>query len=209
MHHPPPLPRHIVNVAPFAVVNIVLSRRQAMLQPAMKQVDLSIILPGQFMSKHPRDNQRSNRTNRVGKKRVRPVERMNKPRIATIGMGLPIGNNRRPPRRLHSATGLERHLVKSHFPRVMRNALFPHQTAKIAIGADIVETVIVNADMAYMPGHMADGIVPPDFKKIAITGGVESEQCAPVLKALRPFSPSARRIFPGGGEDWGAVGDVP
>ena len=151
-----------------------------MLQAAMQQIDFPIILAGQFMPKHPCDNERSNRSDRVGKKRVRPIERMNKPRITPIGMIFADPRESKstaPPARPRC---LERQFVRRQLPRIMRNPFFPHQSAEVAIGADIVEAMIVHANMADVFGHVLERYCSAaDFKKLAIIGCVESQQRQP------------------------------
>ena len=54
--------------------------------------------------------------------------------------------------------------------------------------------MIVHAEVRDVRGHPFNCVAPPDLQKPRVAGGVELEQRRTVLKPLRPFRPSARRV---------------
>ncbi|SPE59382.1 hypothetical protein SBV1_3160016 [Verrucomicrobia bacterium] len=70
------------------------------------------------------------------------------------------------------------------------------QPQQVAIGADIVEPVVMHAKVAEVRGHPFHRGGSPTLEKGAVAGGIELQEARTVLEALGPFGPSARRVFP-------------
>ena len=67
---------------------------------------------------------------------------------------------------------------------------FEYQAAKIAVGAHVVEAVIVHTGVGHVRRHALDGVSPSDFEESAVTGRVELKDHRAKLKALRPLGPT-------------------
>ena len=133
------------------------------------------------------ERQHTQRADGVRKKGLRPVEGIDVA-AAVVGAG--------PAARLHGAGNLGRQFVKVPFPRVLANASLVHQAQEISVGADVVEAVIVYADMGDVCRHHLDGFALADFEKRLVTSGVVVQEGRAVLKALGPFGPSLGRVAP-------------
>src|SRR4029453_4433337 len=83
--------------------------------------------------------------------------------------------------------------------------MFTREAPEIAVGADVVEAVIVDADVREVRRHPVDGARSPELEEFRLAGRVELQQRRPELKALRPLGPPARAIAPVGGEHRRAV----
>ena len=55
--------------------------------------------------------------------------------------------------RLHRARALEREIEVFHLPGIVRNASLADQPAQIPVGADLIEAVVVHAEVGDMGGH--------------------------------------------------------
>ena len=71
---------------------------------------------------------------------------------------------------------------------------FVHQPPEIAVRADVVEAVVVDADVRQMRGHHGDGPLAAELQIPLVVRGVELQQHRAVLKALRPLGPAAGRV---------------
>ena len=67
-----------------------------------------------------------------------------------------IGGDR-PAHRLHGTAHPERVLVEGQFPIVVVDAALEHQPAQIAVGGDVVESVVVDTFMREVGGHSLSG----------------------------------------------------
>ena len=95
------------------------------------------------------------------------------------------------------------------FPFIGWEASFLEKAAKISIGADVVEPMVMDADMSDMRRHEAKGSVTTNAEHFLIIRCVELEDCRAVLESLRPLGPTAGGVFAFNGEDRGAVGILP
>src|SRR5438876_7638782 len=120
------------------------------------------------------------RPQRVDEQRMGTIERVDEP--ATVV-------NPRPARRLDRAGDFQRQFVKVLLPLVERNFTFAHQAEQIAEGGDIVESVIVDADVREVGRHALEGVAPADFQERFLAGGIELQQRRAELKPLRPLGP--------------------
>src|ERR1051325_6500385 len=96
-----------------------------------------------------------------------------------------------PPRSLDSARNLQGQLVEILLAFVEWNFSLPHQPPQISVGGDIVEPVVVHAQVRDMRGHPLNRVAPSEFEKSIVSGRVELQQRRAVLKSLRPFRPAA------------------
>src|SRR3989454_12430808 len=80
--------------------------------------------------------------------------------------------------------------------RPPRSTLFPyttlfrslaHQAKQIAIGGDVIEAVIVHADVRHVRGHALNRVAPPDFKETLVAGRIELQQRRTKLETLGPL----------------------
>ena len=152
------------------------------------------------MAQTVRDGQRSQRTNRVAKQRVRAVERINI--SMTVRGGAPAS-------RLHGPGCLEGQFIQFAFPPVVRNASFAHQPVEIAIGADVVEAVVMNADVRHMRCHAVDRMISADLQKSLVAGRIKLKNGPTELKALGPLGPALGLILSLNGKDRRACLIVP
>ena len=137
------------------------------------------------MAKLMRKRQRSAGANRIDKQRLRAVER--------IDVAGAVGRFR-PARRLHRAADFKRQLKIASLPGVVRHAPFVHQPPQVAVGADVVEAVIVDADVRKMRRHHRERALAAELQKSLVARRVELQQCGAILKALRPLGPALRRV---------------
>ena len=84
-----------------------------------------------------------------------------------------------------------------------------HQAQEIAVGADVVEAVVMHAGMGDVRGHEVDGVAPADVEERLVPRDLELIDRRAELEALRPFRPAARGVFALDGEDGRALGGVP
>src|SRR5262249_7179452 len=91
----------------------------------------------------------------------------------------------------------------------MGNSALGHEPAQVAVGGDVVETMIVHADMGDVDGHVLEDPAPAQFQEARLSGRLELQKSRTKLKALRPLGPTARRITPAHGEHGRAVAGQP
>ena len=113
--------------------------------------------------------------------------------------------NPRPARSLHRAGNFQRQFVKIPFALVKRDCSLVHHAKQVAIGGNVVETVVVHADVRDVRGHAFDRVAPAEFQKPLLAGRVELQQRRSKLKALRPFRPPPRGVFAFHGKNRRAV----
>ena len=116
-----------------------------------------------------------------------------KPPAATASSAAPDG-----------AARLERELVEAppQSPASMRRSRQPPEDA---VGADVVEAVIVHAHVRQVRRHALHGARSTQLEKRRVSRRVELQQRGAELEALRPLGPSARLIAPLHREDRRAV----
>lgn len=187
---------NIVGVATFAVVDIVTGGGFGVLEGAMEEIDFSIVFSHEPMSENVGKAEGAKRADGIGEERLGAVERAD---VAELGGELgPAGG-------LDGAAGFEGEIVEVGFPIVGGEATFAEESAQIAVGADIVEAVIVNPDVGDVDGHSAEGGVAADLEHGFISGGIVLKDGRAVDKAFGPLGPTAGGVFSLDGEDGGAV----
>src|SRR5687768_17469492 len=117
---------------------------------------------------------------------MRPVEGVNVTRP---------GFDRRPPRSLDSPGNFEGEFVEIVLALVPVDLPFAHEPPKIAIGGNVVEPMIVHAEMRDMRSHALNRVVTSDFEESGVASDIELQKSRPKLKPLRPFCPTSRRVF--------------
>ncbi len=152
------------------------------------------------MTELVRHRQRPHRANRVHEEGVRAVEAVDEAGAV---------RELRPARRLHRAADLEREFVKVLLPVVLRDAALAHQAQQVAVGRDVVEPVVVHADVRDMRRHVPPRALAPDVEEPLVTRGIELKNCRAKLKALRPLRPATRGVFALHREDRRAVLGLP
>ena len=100
-------------------------------------------------------------------------------------------------------------LVESQLPFVGGDAAFQHEAAEVAVGADVVETVVVHAGMGDVKGHEVDHFGADGIKEFGVAGSIELKDSGAVLKALGPLGPAAGGVLAADGEHGGTVGGLP
>src|SRR5580658_5041115 len=78
----------------------------------------------------------------------------------------------------------------------------------MAVSADVVEAVVVNARVADVRCRQSHRLAAPQWQKLRLIRGVELQKGRADLKSLRPLRPTARRISSSDGEDWRPFGGV-
>src|ERR1043165_496367 len=104
--------------------------------------------------------QRTERTDRIDKQRMRPIERID----VTVAIA-----DSRPTRRLDRARYLESQFAKILFPLIARHFSFPHQPPKVAVSGDVVESVIMHTDMRHVTRHYFDRFPAAQLEKLLLT----------------------------------------
>ncbi len=155
------------------------------LNEAFQQRDAIVLFAHQHMAQLMRDRQRTQSPHRVDEQRVRPIKAVDE--AATLGGSGPAG-------RLHGAAGLQGQLVHVVFPLIERQFPLAHQAPEIAVGRDVVETVIVHAHVRDVRCHARERLSAPEFEEFAVAVRLELEQGRPELKPLCPLRPTPRRV---------------
>ena len=107
---------------------------------------------------------------------------------------------RRPAPRLDGAAHLQRQLVEAQLPLARGDPSFAREPPQVAVGADVVEAMVVDAHVREVRRHAFHGARAPQLEEGLVAGRVELEQRRPELEALGPFGPPARLIAPLHGE---------
>ena len=187
---------NVVGVATFAVVDIVTGGGFGVLQGAVEEIDFGVVFSHEPMTENVGKAEGAKRADGIGEERLGAVERAD---VAELGGELgPAGG-------LDGAAGFEGEIVEVGFPLVRGEATFAEESAQIAVGADIVEAVIVDPDVGDVDGHSAEGGVAADLEHGFISGGIVLEDGRAVDEAFGPLSPTAGGVFSLDGEDGGAV----
>src|SRR4051794_9167151 len=122
---------------------------------------------------------------RIYKKRMRAVKRVNVP-TAVYDCG--------PARRLDRSRHFNRQFVEVPLPFVLRKFAFVHQAQQVAVGADVIKTMVVYPDVRDMWRHELDSVLAPSSQMRLITGRIELQNLGAKLKALGPFGPASARV---------------
>ena len=113
------------------------------------------------------------------------------------------------PRGLHRARDLQRDLGVVQFALIAGDPALEDQAAEVAVGGDVVEPVVVHADVGDVRRHVAEGLRAAELQHRLVAGGVEVKECHPELEALRPLRPAPRGVAPLPGEDGRAPRRIP
>ena len=100
----------------------------------------------------------------------------------------------RPATRLHGPADLQRQLVEAPLPGARLDSALASEPPEIAVGADVVEAVIVDADVGQVRRHAFDRPRAPQLEECGLAGRVELQQRRAELESLRPLGPPARAI---------------
>ncbi len=92
---------------------------------------------------------------------------------------------------------------------VVRNRTFEHQTAEVAVGGDVIETVIVHPDVRDVRRHVLEGLFTTEREKLILPRRIVLEKGHSELETLRPFRPTPRGILALLGKDGRAIGGLP
>jgi len=190
----------VVAVASFAVPHDILRGGFSVLDQAPEQADLLIIFALEHVPELMRDAKNAQGTHSIDEQRMRPVKGINV--AAALG-----GSG--PARSLGAGAGLDGEIVEMHFPGIVGDALFAHQAAQVAIGREIMEAVIMHADMGDVRGHIGDRVFAPKFQQGTIPGAVKSQNRAAILETLGPFGPTAAGIAAIDGEHRRTLARIP
>jgi hypothetical protein len=191
---------YIIGVAPFAVVDVMAGCVPGMFDEAAKQRDRFVLFGHERMAEAVSHAEHTAGSERIDEERVRAIEGVDE--TGAVGGAGPAGG-------LHSAADLEGEFVKILFARVVGNTAFAEESEEVAVGGDIVEAVVVDADVRDMRGHALDGVAASEFEELIVAGGVELQDGGAELEALGPLGPAAGGVAAGDGEDGRAVGRVP
>jgi hypothetical protein len=183
-------PAHVEPVAAVAEVDAVLRRRARVIEQPVEQVDVGVLLLHQPLPEGVRKRQRAERAQGVDEERVRAIERVD---VAAVGQ-------LRPAPRLDRAAHLQRQLVVAHLPLGRLEAPFAGEPPQVAVGTDVVEAVIVDADVGEMRRHPLEGAGAAQIEELLVAGGVELQQRRAELEALRPLRPAAGAVLSFDGE---------
>ena len=106
----------------------------------------------------------------------------------------PAVRQRGPAPRLDRAADLERELVEPHFPGRRVEPSLLREPREPAVRADIVEAVIVNADVRQVRRHAVHRPLTRKVEELGLTSRVELQHRRAELKPLRPLGPAARLV---------------
>jgi hypothetical protein len=191
---------HVVAVAAFAIEDGVASGGFGVLKQAGKEGDGAVHFAHELVAELMGDGEGAEGANGVGEEGVRSVEGVD---VAELGgEGGPAGG-------LDGAAGLEGEFVEIFFPGIEGDKAGGHETQEVAVGADVVEAVVVDADVGDVGGHEVDGVAAGDVEEGFVAGEFELVGGGAELEALGPFGPAAGGVGALDGEDGGAEGGIP
>ena len=147
----------IVGVAAAPVVDAELGGGAGVLHQPFEQADLRVLLLGEPMAELVRDGQGAQRAHGVDEQRMGAVERVD----------VAAGRDARPAPRLDGAADLQRELVEAPLPVGRVVAAFAGEAPQRAVRADVVEAVIVDADVGQVRRHPLDGARAAELEELA------------------------------------------
>ncbi len=174
----------VESIAPAAEVDVEGGGRPRVLHQPLEQVDLRVLFLHQRLTEHEAERQRAQRAERVDEQRMRAVERVDETAVGQL----------RPAAGLDSAAHFQRELVEPQFPVACGHASFARQPPQVAVGADVVEPVVVHAHVGEVRGHSFHSPRSSELEKARVARRVELQQRRPELEALCPLRPAARLI---------------
>jgi hypothetical protein len=169
------------------------------LHEPLEQVDARILLFEQDVPEPVGERQDPQRPHGVDEERVRTVERVDE---AAVGQARPAVG-------LHRAADLQGKLVEVPLPRARVDAPLARQPPERAVGAHVVEAVIVHARVREVRGHAGDRRAAAAVEELGLARRVELQERGADDEAFRPLGPPARAVAAAHGEDRRAVGGVP
>ncbi len=183
---------HVVGVPPVAVEDVVARGVRRVLDQPVEQRDGLVVLAHEDVAEPVGHRERAAGPDGVDEERMRPVERVDV--AGAVGRFLPAG-------RLHRAAHLQGQL--GELPQPVVDAALEHEPAQRAVGAHVVEAVIVHAGVAHVRGHPLDGAVAAEVEEPLVAGRVELQQRRAVAEPLGPLGPPAGGVAPVDGEHRG------
>ena len=109
-------------------------------------------------------------------------------------MDEPAVRDRRPARGLHRAADLQRQLVEAALPVRRLEPALAREAPQRAVGADVVEPVVVHAGVRQVRRHPLERALASEVEEGTSPGRVELQQRGAELEALRPLGPAAGAI---------------
>ena len=192
--------RNVVRVAALAVVDIVTGGGLSVLQGSMEKIDLRIVFPHEAVTQHVGKAESAERTDGVGEEGLGPIKGTD---VTEFRSELsPAGG-------LDGAASFEREIVEVGFPVVGGESAFVEKAAKVPVGADIVEAVIMDPDVRHVGGHAAERSLAADLEHRFVASGVVLENGGAIDEPFGPLGPAPRGVFAFDGEDRGAVRLLP
>jgi hypothetical protein len=176
----------VVGIAAFSIIDRKARRGFSVLEETAQQRNWPVHFAHEFVAQLMAQRQRAQGTDRVGEERVRSVERID---VTLVRLQF------RPARGLDRSGRLEGQFVKILFPGVERNLTGAHQAQQIAVGADVVESVVVDADVGDVRGHPINRVPAADIEEGFVARDFELVNRGAELEALGPLGPAARGIF--------------
>ena len=171
------------------MVDLPLEQRDVLIRFAQKRVP-------ELM----RQGERTQRAHGVYKKGMRAVERIN----VSSSVAKP-----RPARRLHRAAHLKRQLAEVLIRSAGPKPAFAKKAQQIAVRADDIESVVVDAHVRDVARHVFEGIPPAVFQKPSVVRGIELQQRRSKHEPLCPLRPAARSVLSLHGEDRSPLLGIP
>src|SRR6188508_2243604 len=115
-------------------------------------------------------------------------------------MNEPAIGQARPAPGLHGAADLQRQLVEVALPLTGLEPSLARQAPEVAVGADVVEAVVVHADVREVRSHAFQRAAAPQFEEGTIVCRVKLQYGRAELEPLRPLGPAAGHVLAVDGE---------
>ena len=181
----------VVGIASLAIEDGILRGGVDVLQRAIEEAQGFVTLGHEDMTELVCFHENAAGTNGVHEEGMRAVEAVDESPTLPLG---PTGS-------LNGAAGFDREFVEIFLPLIFGETAFEHQAAEVSIGREVVETMVVDADVRDMRGHAANGVIATAGEAFLIARGIKVKDRNAVAEAFGPFSPAACRVFSGNGKD--------
>ena len=158
-------PEFIVSIATLAVEDSVFSCGLIVLQAALEEVDGDVIFAHEAMAELVGYHDDATGSNGINEEAVRPVERIN---IAAPVMDFG------PARRLHRAGNFQGEFVEVEGG--MGQFTFALKAQPVAVGAQVIKSVVMDARVADMGGHPRYGIAFGSGRVGVVTSGIKLQE---------------------------------
>ena len=152
-----------------------------MLHEPGQQAHLFILLFDETMTEEVGEGERAQRADSIDEERVGAVERVD---VAAVRQGRPTPG-------LHRAADFEREGVEPALPLGRFDAALDRHPPQRTVGADVVEAVIVDADVRQVRRHARQRALAAELEELPFTGGVELQERTRRTEILRS-TPSTR-----------------